>query len=131
LNENGGAPLEPAVCGRCAAPFDPDDNFCRHCGQALQSQYLPVVRSSSNLPALSPPALPAVVVKGATVVVAGAIAELVLRRVARRVFSRKPKAERPPQRNSRRGAVAGNGHLPEGTAVESETFFLRRVRIRR
>jgi len=108
-----------------------DDNFCRHCGLALQSQYLPAVSNGNHLPVVSRPALPAVVVRGATVVAAGAIAEMVLRQVVKGVFGRKPKAERLPERRSKEDMLASNGHMPEGAAIESETFLLRRVRIRR
>jgi len=131
VNEDGGAPLEAVVCSRCATACSADDNFCRHCGLALQSQYLPAVSNGNRLPAVSRPALPAVVVRGATVVAAGAIAEMVLRRVVKGVFGRKPKAERLPERRSKEDLLAGNGHMPEGAAMESETFLLRRVRIRR
>lgn len=131
MNEDGGTPLEAVVCSRCGTACSTDDNFCRHCGLALQSQYLPAVRSGNRLPVVSHPALPAVVVKGAAVVAAGAIAETVLRQVVKGFFSRRPKAERLPERRSKEDMFASNGHTPEGAAMESETFLLRRVRIRR
>lgn len=128
MSENGDTPLEPVVCGRCATACALDDNFCRQCGLALQSQYLPAVQTASRLPALARPAVPAVVVKGATIIAAGAITEMLIRRAVRGVFGGKTKDRRALQR------LARNGHaeeLPEGTATVSEMLLMRSVRIRR
>ena len=129
MSENGDIPLESVVCARCATVCALDDNFCRRCGLALQSQYLPAVQTASRLPALARPAVPAVVVKGATIIAAGAITEMLIRRAVRGVFGGKPKTRRAQQR------LARNGHaeetLPEGSATVSEMLLLRRVRIRR
>ena len=130
MSENGDTPLEPAVCGRCATVCALDDNFCRQCGLALQSQYLPAVQPASRLPVLARPAVPTVVIKGATIIAAGAITEMLVRRAVRGVFGGKPKDRRAP---TRRG-LARNGHaeeLPEGTATVSEVLLMRSVRIRR
>jgi hypothetical protein len=128
-DQNGDAPSEAVVCSRCSTVCSTEDNFCRHCGFALREQRLPVLNEGSRLPAVSRPALPAVVVKGATVIAAGAIAEMLVRRAVGRVLQRGRKAERLPARTSKNG-VTQNGALREGT-LESETFLLRRVRIRR
>jgi hypothetical protein len=126
VNENGDSPLEAVVCGRCATVCAPEDNFCRNCGLALAEPRLPAVRSG-GLPVLSSPAIRSVVVKGATVVAAGVLAETLARRAVRSVLRRVPSRERLPAR----GKENGLGSLPEGTALESETFLLRRVRVKR
>lgn len=129
-DQNGDAPSDAVVCGRCSTVCSTEDNFCRNCGLALQEQRLPALNQGNRLPAFSRPALPAVVVKGATVIAVGAIAEMVVRRAVGRVLRRGKKAERLPARTSKNGVRTHNGALPEGT-LESETLFLRRVRIRR
>jgi hypothetical protein len=123
---NGDAPFEAVVCGRCSTACSTEDNFCRHCGLALQDVRLPAVKEGL-LPAISRPALPAVVVKGATVIAAGAIAEMLVRRAVSRAFGR-GKAERLPARASKNGK--SDVAIPEGT-LESETLLMRRVRVRR
>jgi hypothetical protein len=79
------------------------------------------------LPAVRKPSVPAVVVRGAAVVAATKIAELVARRIVRNVF----------RRNGRHNGTSE--HLPAtssdaeivGEAVISETFLTRTIHFRR
>jgi hypothetical protein len=70
-----------------------------------------------------------VVVRGAAMVAAGKLAEIVARRLTRRMLTRAPNSARLPARRS-------NMELKPGVIVEeehflSETLLLRRTRVRR
>ena len=132
MNENGEAPsAETLLCGRCSPPYDPEDNFCRHCGLALREQQLPSVREGPHLPAVREISVPSVVAKGAAVVAAGTIAEAVLRRLVGGVLRRKPSMPRMTAKRSKGEAVPKEDATPEETQVLSETLFVRHLRIRR
>ena len=127
MSENGQAqPTDTLLCGFCTTAYEPDDNFCRHCGVPLQDDtQLPAVRER-QLPAIRQTSLPAGVARGAAVVAAGTIAEVLVRRAVRGLFNRTA-----PGRRSK-GEVVPRQDLPdEETELLSETFLLRRVRIRR
>ena len=131
VNENGSdSPSETLVCGRCAGERGPDDHFCRHCGLALDERNLPAVRGP-NTPAVWRPSLPPTVVRGAAVVAAGKLAEILLRRMARNVFQRESKPSKKPPRPDKAEVVPRDEQLPEDAEVVSETFFMRRIRLRR
>lgn len=131
MNEHREAPLETLLCGRCAQVCDPEDNFCRQCGLPLREQYLPSVREGRALPAVWQPSLPAAVVKGAAYIAAGTLAQRLLRSLLRRAFQRRRQPPRTPARRSKGEVVPRQEELPEDVQVVSETFLLRRVRIRR
>lgn len=132
VNEHGDPPpSESAVCERCEAVGASDDNFCRRCGLSFQDDvYLPSVRER-NLPAVAPPSVPATVVKGAAFVAAGKIAEMLVRRMVRGAFRRGTSRAKTPARAKKAELVPREERLPEEGHVVSETFLLRRVRIRR
>lgn len=129
MKEHEHTPPETVPCGRCATLSDPDDNFCRHCGLPLAEQRLPSVRNGHSLPALWRPPVPAAVVKGAAFVVAGTLAEALLRRLARRALGRDRTAQ--PAKRSGGGSVTAAGGLPDDGQIMSETLLLRHVRVRR
>ncbi|OGO50590.1 MAG: hypothetical protein A2148_04915 [Chloroflexi bacterium RBG_16_68_14] len=131
MNEDGEAPLETLFCGRCATVCDPEDNFCRQCGLPLREQYLPSVREGRELPAVWQPSLPAAVVKGAVFVAAGTLGQRLLRSLLRRALQRRRPAPRTPARRAKGEVVPRQEELLEDIQLESETFLLRRVRIRR
>jgi hypothetical protein len=115
---------EAVICGRCAAICDFADNFCRSCGLALQDTTLPSVRES-RLPAVWRPPVPVVVVKSAAFIAAGTLAEMFVRRLVRNAFASRREAS-----NAQPPAVM-NGRAREEAHLESETYLLRRVRVRR
>jgi hypothetical protein len=128
--ENGTPPPYTLLCGRCATACDPEDNFCRHCGLALNYPQLPVISNGRHLPTVWQPPVPVAVVKGAAFVAAGTIAEILVRRMVRGAFGRGPRTSRAPAR--RRLAVAeADDSLPDDTQVVSETVLFRRIRFRR
>lgn len=118
------------TCGRCDSPLAAEDNFCRHCGLALNGRNLPSVRSGTNLPAAWQPSLPSTVVKGAAVVAAGTLAQRLARGLLRRALggSSKPKAK--PERRATE-LVARDDEPLDGAQFVSETVLMRRIRTRR
>ena len=118
--------MNETTCISCDAAIDGEDNFCRRCGRAARSERLPAV-SHSALPAMWRPTMsPAV--KGAAVMAAGTVGQLLLRRVVSGVFgggrSRNRSAiqiRRPRERDG----------LVDEAQIITETVMMRRVRIRR
>ncbi len=118
---------ELLICHRCGRPYDPDDRFCRACGAPLGN--LPVTRDNmqpvewrSPVPTLA---------RGATVVIVGTLAEIIIRRAIKTLF--RPRSLLPSRRQESKAVVAkpgGNGFEPD-TVIESEAFSVRRVRVRR
>lgn len=133
VSENGGAPpLDNAICRRCDALCDSADNFCRRCGLSLHDDVqLPSVRERPHLPVVQQLSVPATVVKGAAFVAAGKIAELLVRRLARNTFGRRAREAKLPARRAKGELIPQDEGVLEGAQLVSETFFLRRVRIRR
>ncbi len=122
-------PLEPAVCGRCDAVCELDDNFCRKCGLSLRvSENLPSVRPSF-LPVIRQPSVQAVVVRGAAFVAAGKLAEIIARRMVRSVFQRGNGSKNLPA-TAKQGEVVPRDETPETTVI-SETLLTRRIHFRR
>lgn len=123
---------ELLVCDCCAAPYDPEDNFCRRCGFPLhQAAGLPAVRDGRYEAVVWQPAVPAVV-KGAAVLAAGTLAELLVRRILSSAF--RPRSLLPSRTNSARRAaqvVEREEPVTDDTQMVSETLVLRRVRFRR
>lgn len=131
-------------CQSCDVPYDPSDNFCRRCGASLNDSSLPA--EAVRLPAIPNhsyetvawrPTLP-VAVRGAAVLAAGTLAEVVLRGLASRLFQRgaRAAARRTGHENNRRRTEivkAEPGEEPTGQEAQivSETWFFRRVRVRR
>lgn len=132
LNENGDSPpFDSVVCDRCDSACDIEDNFCRSCGYSLHdSPNLPSVREH-QLPAVHAPSVPATVVKGAAFVAAGKLAEMLVRRMVRGAFGGSSRKAKPPAKRAKAEIVPREGQLPDEGQVVSETFLLRRVRIRR
>ncbi len=129
-------------CESCSAPRDADDNFCRRCGASLNDASrpaervtLPAVPSSSYEPVPWRPAVPPAV-QGAAVLVAGTVAEMVLRGLASRLFRTGARLMvRRPENGGRRTEVVKaepDREPADGDAhIVSETWFFRRVRVRR
>ena len=116
-------PLESILCGRCAAICDLDDRFCRHCGLPLGDERLPSVRRSAGVPAVWQPRLRGAAVKSAAFIAAGTLAEVLVRRMVRRALA--PLTGRPKHTKE---LIAPDAGEPQ---VESETLFVRHIRIRR
>jgi hypothetical protein len=121
---------ELILCKRCSSPYDPDDRFCRKCGASLFGSNVPAVRPDFQA-VVWRPAVPAVV-QGAAAIAAGTLAEIVLRRVLKRIF--RPRSLLPALRKESVSSVLG----PDGgdgmradAEIESEAFMVRRVRVRR
>ena len=130
MNEEGPTPLKPAACSRCDAACAVGDNFCRQCGASLHADaQLPSVRPSA-LPAIRKPSVQAVVVRGAAVVAATKIAELVARRIVRNLFRRNGKSEHLPATSSE-AEIVPEEEATIGEAVVSETFLTRTIHFRR
>jgi hypothetical protein len=124
---------ELLLCRRCSAPYEPEDEFCRKCGAPLQGSRMPAVRRDYQ-PTPWRPAVPTVV-GGAAAIAAGTLAEIILRRLVKKIF--KPSSLLPTLRNSSKKPAKivekeeeEEGMEPEAR-IESETFVLRRVRMRR
>lgn len=133
VTEDGHAPPETFLCVRCATECEPEDNFCRHCGLPLRDPQLPSIRDGHNVPAVWRPQVPAVV-RGAAVVAAGTVAEIVVRRLVRAFLGRRPNDRReagPPARSAKGEVVPREDRMPEDAQMVSETLLLRRIRFRR
>ncbi len=118
---------ELLVCHRCSRPYDPGDRFCRKCGAPVGS--LPVARESYQPVAWRPP-VPALA-RGATAIIVGTLAEIVIRRVIRMAF--RPRSLLPALKPESKAVVrkpGENGFEPDAV-IESEAFSVRRVRVRR
>ncbi|MDZ4279089.1 MAG: zinc ribbon domain-containing protein [Dehalococcoidia bacterium] len=115
-------------CSHCGKAHRAADNFCRQCGASLREQRLPSVRRK-DVPDVWRPRVPGAVVRGAAFVAAGTVAEALVRRFVRGVFKRGAAARVPAKRP--KGDVIREGAVPEDGQLISETFLLRRVRIRR
>jgi len=122
---------EVLLCGRCSAPYDPEDNFCRKCGFPLNEVGVPALREGPYEPVVWQPSL-APVVKGAAVIAAGTLAELLVRRMVSRMF--RPRGVTPFQSDSAKRAarvIDREEPVTSDTQVVSETLVLRRMRFRR
>ena len=130
VNEEGLTPPEPAACGRCDAACALGDNFCRQCGASLHGEpQLPSVRPSA-LPVVRQPSVQAVVVRGAAVVAATKIAELVARRIVRNIFRRNGKSEGHPA-TTKDAEIIPQEEAIVSEAVVRETFLTRTIHFRR
>ncbi len=130
MNEEGPSPLEPVACRRCDASCAVGDNFCRQCGASLHDDaQRPSVRPNA-LPVVRQPSVQAVVVRGAAVVAATKIAELVARRMVRNLFRRNGKSEHLPATSSDAEIVPDEEAII-GEAVVRETFLTRTIHFRR
>ena len=118
---------ELLICSRCSRPFDPGDRFCRKCGAPLTT--LPVARDDYSPVAWQSP-VPALA-HGATAIIVGTLAEIVIRRALRMIF--RPSTLLPALRPNSTPAVhdPGDNGLESDAVIESETFAVRRVRVRR
>ena len=117
-------------CPRCDAPYDDGDNFCRRCGASLDGSHLPAIRDSYDVVPWQ--ASVPVLARGAAVVAAGTLAEMLLRRLIGRAFG--PARSRPLAKRAAQPAasvVSQDESLPADTQLVSETLLLRRVRLRR
>jgi hypothetical protein len=121
---------ELLLCKGCGRPYDPDDRFCRHCGASLSGTNVPAVRPDFQA-VVWRPAVPTVV-QGAAAIAAGTLAEIVLKRLVKRLF--RPSSLLPALREEPGSRVVSgdrdNGTPPDAD-IESEAFMVRRVRVRR
>ena len=119
------------VCSRCTGNCDAADSFCRYCGRALRETSLPSVPDRQTAAAVWQPPLPPTVIKGAAVVAATKLAEILLRRAARNVFQRGERGAKAAARKAKGEVITREEAAPEATDVVTETFVMRRIRIRR
>jgi len=121
---------ELLLCKRCGSPYDPDDRFCRRCGASLSGANVPAVRPDFQA-VVWRPRVPAVV-QGAAAIAAGTLAEIVLKRLIKRLL--RPRSLLPALRKDSVSSVLGpdqnDGTQPDAE-IESEAFMVRRVRVRR
>jgi len=130
VNEEGPAPLKSVACSRCDAACAIGDNFCRQCGGSLHDNaQLPSVRPNA-LPMIRQPSVPAVVVRGAAVVAATKIAEIVVRRVVRNVFRRNGTSNHLPA-TTKDAEIVPEQEAGAAEAVVRETFLTRTIHFRR
>jgi hypothetical protein len=119
------------ICEHCGASHDPDDGFCRKCGASLSSSRVPAVRRNYQ-PVVYRPAVP-IVVQGAAAIAAGTLAEIVLRRLIKRLFrprSLLPALRRDAKKPAQVQKPQDDGEEPDAQ-IESETIILRQIRLRR
>ena len=83
------------------------------------------------LPVAWRPPLPVAVAKGAAFVVAGTLAEILLRRLARGAVRRRPWRAKTPARREPAQIEPHGASMPDDTQMVSETLLLRRIRFRR
>jgi predicted amidophosphoribosyltransferase len=119
------------ICEHCGAPHDPDDEFCRRCGASLTGSRVPAVRRNYQ-PVVYRPAVP-IVVQGAVAIAAGTLAEIVLKRLIKRLF--RPRSLLPVLRRDAKKPVQVQKRQDDGeepdAQIESETIVLRQIRLRR
>ncbi|MGA2284783.1 MAG: zinc ribbon domain-containing protein [Dehalococcoidia bacterium] len=118
---------ELLVCHRCSRPYDPGDRFCRKCGASLSA--LPVARDDMQ-PVVWRSPVPTLA-RGATAIIIGTLAEIIIRRAIRMVF--RPTSLLPSLRPDSKAVIekpGENGFEPDAV-IESEAFSVRRVRVRR
>ena len=120
------------ICEHCGASHDQDDGFCRRCGAPLLGSQVPAVRRDYQPVVYSRPAVP-IVVQGAAAIAAGTLAEIILRRLIKRVF--KPRSLLPALRRNARKPTQVEKYQDDGeepdAQIESETIVLRQIRLRR
>ena len=119
-------------CARCGTQCELEDNYCRHCGMALNRRELPTVVSHSLLPvpwslARGP------VVRGVMALAVGTVVEIARREVTRRVTTQDPSqalallaAGKPI--NGRRGRFPWSRQPPKGEYEVTETVVQRTAR---
>jgi len=120
------------LCEHCGAPYDPDDGFCRRCGAPLLGSQVPAVRGNYQPVVYRRPAVP-IVVQGAAAIAAGTVAEIILRRLVKRVFRPRslfPSLRRNAKKSTQVGKYRDDGEEPDAQ-IESETIVLRQIRLRR
>ncbi len=118
---------ELLICHRCSRPYDPGDRFCRKCGASLSG--LPVARENLQPVAWQSPV--PTLARGATAIIVGTLAEIVIRRAIKMAF--RPSSLLPSLRPNSKAIVekpGGDGFEPDAV-IESEAFSVRRVRVRR
>jgi hypothetical protein len=130
LNAAAATTIETVLCGRCEAICDSGDNFCRRCGLVLHEQRLPSVRRS-HLPVAWRPQVRAVVVRGVAVVAAGALAEMLARRLVRRTVGRVFGGRAASTKLARHEGDHSNGSTADDAQLVSDTVLMRHIRIRR
>ena len=117
---------ELLICNRCSRPYEPGDRFCRKCGASLNT--LPVARENHQ-PAVWRSPVPTVA-RGVVAIAVGTLAEIALRRAIRMLF--RPRSLLPAlQRDSAPTVRPGENGMEPDAVIESETFAVRRVRVRR
>jgi hypothetical protein len=107
-----------------------EDNYCRHCGFAVDGRGIPTVVTRSLLP-VPWSAAKGPVVRGVLAVVVGTVVELARREVARRTMATDPSralallaAGKPVE--GRRGLLPWS-RTPKGEYEVTETFVQRRM----
>ncbi len=120
------------ICEHCGASYDPDDGFCRRCGAPLLGSQVPAVRRDYQPVVYRRPAVP-IVVQGAAAIAAGTLAEIILKRVIKRVF--RPRSLLSALRRNAKKSTRVEKHQDDGeepdAQIESETIVLRQIRLRR
>lgn len=119
------------ICDHCGASYDPEDGFCRKCGASLTGSRVPAVRRNYQ-PVVYRPAVP-IVVQGAAAIAAGTLAEIILKRLIKRLF--RPRSLLPVLKNNAKKPVPVERQQDDGeepdAQIESETVILRQIRLRR
>jgi hypothetical protein len=120
-------------CSNCGNLCSLDDNFCRKCGASLRNVRVPAARNGSQLPVVWRTAMP-VVARGAAVLAVGAAIRMLLGVLGRRAVQLPASlAKRQPAKKkaSRLLARREEEDQAEGSYAVQETFFLRRIILRR
>jgi hypothetical protein len=115
-------------CPTCGSLATIEDNFCRRCGTSVRNSRLPVERAPAQPPALLHRAAP-VVVRASALMVAGFVAEWLLRSATKKAV-RAPFQARKKDK-SRAVASRETAAVDAGEIAVSETLYLRRTIVRR
>jgi hypothetical protein len=74
-------------CSRCGFAIDPEDNYCRNCGRAVNVIDVPALRSQT-MPARAWESARPALARGVVLVAAGAMLRILLGQAARVAFPR-------------------------------------------
>ena len=118
-------------CRACEMLLDPDDNYCRRCGAAVQVLAVEPVRGRQAVVRVGPsaPALlagaAAPLATGAAAVAAGALVRFALRHAVRGLAGGAGRSRLSPAARALTGR--DEGPTPAGTVQVTEVFWYRRI----
>ena len=117
--------MKDVFCPTCGAAADAVDNFCRRCGAAVNTTRLPAVRQDATPTVWQPAVSP--VMKGAAVMAAGTVGQMLVRQAVRRILG----GGNPRRRGIQLRRPQERDGLVDDAQIVTEMMMVRRVRMRR